>query len=144
MIGSAYPRHRMFKTTAWQNWALGWRFVFFCYFFATAAFFLGLGLSPIWFAVLIPPAVFYHFLGSSLWKAKQWTKKAAITEHFTAGTGEIIFVILLFLMSPKTAAWKDFSFLTAKICIFDLLLRISTLIYLYKNPNFPGNSVKKP
>lgn len=132
----------MFKTTAWQAWALGWRFVFFCYFFATTAFILGLGASWVWFAVFMPPAIFYHVLGSCLWNGKQWTRKAAISEHAIVGIAEAAFVVFLFLKAPQTPGWKDFSFLAAKVAAVDIILRLAALSYLIKNKDFPKNCVK--
>ncbi|MBN1150743.1 hypothetical protein JXA84_05940 [candidate division WOR-3 bacterium] len=138
MTERIYPKHRMFKTTPWQIWALGWRFVFFCYFFATASLFLGLGVSSIWLAILLPAAAFYHVLGSSLWNGKKWTRKTALAEHVIVGSSEIALVVILFLKTPHTPGWKNFSFLALKIAAVDILIRVVSFSYLIKNKNFPN------
>lgn len=129
----------MYHTTAWQIWAIGWRFIFYAYFLATLALILGLGQNWWWWIVFLPFFGLYHYLGSSLWNGKPWTRIASLIEHL-AGTGiELLMIILLFWLSPKTPGWRSFSWLIVKIFIVDVIIRIITFYYLYKHKDFPQN-----
>ena len=136
-----YPRSRMYHSTIWQIWAIGWRFVFFAYFAGTLALILGFGLSFIWFVVFIPPLVFYHFLGSSLWNGKPWTRMASIIEHIVIGPAELIFAILFLFILPESSGWKSFSHLCLKVVFADIIIRGITLYYLLKKKDFPQNYI---
>lgn len=134
-----YPRNRMYHTTAWQIWAIGWRFIFFSYFFATLALILGLGQNWWWGVVFLPFFALYHYLGSSLWNGKQWTRIASIIEHIAGTILELLLVVMLFALSPKTPGWRSFSWLVAKIFVVDFIVRAITFYYLYTHKDFPQN-----
>jgi len=138
-----YPEQRMYNSIPWQIWAIGWRFVFYSYFCGTLALILGLGVSYLFIFVFIPFLGFYHFVGSAIWNLKKWARKAVIAEHIVIGIMEILFVILLFRISPDTKGWHSFSILSLKIVIVDSIVRSITLYYLFKNKKFPAKSDKK-